>query len=114
MWLSSEAYHAGSNSLITPTCNHLQNHLRQGKYRGARDIFPPTSGHPGVSQVVYRRIDYQKELPWAAFLPYDPFRLNEVPTYDQDLILLIFLADSSISPPDCEGSGVVCVEQRRK
>lgn len=56
----------------------------------------------------------KKELPWAAFSPYDLLRLSEVPTCDQRLILLIFLADRSIPPPDHKGSGVVCVDQRRK
>lgn len=42
MWFSSEAYDPGFHSPITPTCNHLQDHRRQRKHGGARDILLPT------------------------------------------------------------------------
>lgn len=36
-----QTYDAGSHSPITPTCNHLQTHHRQGKYREAEMSFYP-------------------------------------------------------------------------
>lgn len=59
--LSSETHRAGLNPPITPTRNLLRVHCRQGKYSGARSVFSPTSGHPGVGQVEYRRYRFSKK-----------------------------------------------------
>lgn len=66
MWLSSETYHAGSNSPITPTCNHLHNHLRQGEVQ--RCLFTHKWSSRCWPSCIYKGIGFQEELPPSCFL----------------------------------------------